>query len=114
MSSLLSCYELEKSFGGPPLFSRIALNVMPGEKIGVLGPNGAGKSTLLRILAGMESADSGDIIRKNGLRLAYLHQKESFEPDQTVLDYLIASLAQDHSSEEEQWSRIGTVTNALG
>ena len=114
MATLISCSQLEKSFGGPPLFKGINLTVTDGEKIGVLGPNGSGKSTLMRVIADLEAVDSGTIIRKNGLRMAYLSQQEDFTPEQTVLSVLHAALETDHCSEEEGWARIGGIQNILG
>ncbi len=114
MANLLSCTALEKSFGGRPLFSGIAMNISEGERIGVLGPNGAGKSTLLKILAGIEDADSGDIIRKKGLRFAYLPQEESFNPAHTVHEIWHARLLTENISEDERWGRIGEVRSIIG
>jgi len=50
------------------------------ERIGLIGPNGAGKSTLLKILAGLETADTGERSLRRGLRIGYLPQDDTF-PD---------------------------------
>ncbi|HET9481418.1 MAG TPA: ATP-binding cassette domain-containing protein, partial [Candidatus Polarisedimenticolia bacterium] len=59
--ALVNCEALTKSFGGPPLFDRLTFSVHEGDHLGLVGPNGAGKSTLLKILAGIESADTGTL-----------------------------------------------------
>ena len=58
---LLSARGLVKSFGGRRILDGLDLDVADGARIGVLGPNGGGKSTLLRILAGLETPDTGDV-----------------------------------------------------
>ena len=50
-----------KSFGSTPVLDEINLAVDTREFIAFLGPSGSGKSTLLRIIAGLESADSGEV-----------------------------------------------------
>jgi multiple sugar transport system ATP-binding protein len=60
--SALSLRNIEKSFGGNQILKGISLDAAPGEFIALVGPSGCGKSTLLRILAGLESADAGDIV----------------------------------------------------
>ena len=57
------------------LFQNLDLAINPGERIGLIAGNGAGKSTLLRCLAGEIEAGSGDIVRKRGLRVAYVEQE---------------------------------------
>jgi ATP-binding cassette subfamily F protein uup len=77
-SVLLSVWDLAKRFGSRPLFQGLRFGLFEGERIGLIGPNGAGKSTLLRILAGEEEADAGSVVRRKGLRLAYVPQDEDF------------------------------------
>ena len=84
MSVLLTCRTLSKSFGPEALFDELDLGITEGMRLGVIGPNGAGKSTLLKILAGLETPDSGEVIPQKGLRLAYVPQMASYEPGHTV------------------------------
>jgi ATP-binding cassette, subfamily F, member 3 len=58
--------------------------VKEGDRIGLVGVNGAGKSTQLRIIAGEETATSGEIIRPNNLHIAYLTQEFEVDPGRTV------------------------------
>ena len=68
------------------LFSDVTFGINEGDKIALIAKNGTGKTTLLSILAGRESADSGSVVFKNGLRVGYLEQTPVFAPEQTVLD----------------------------
>jgi len=54
--------NLRRSFGAVTALDGIDLDIEDGENIAVLGPSGSGKSTLLRVIAGLEAADSGEVI----------------------------------------------------
>lgn len=62
MTAICSVSGLSKSFGFKPALSGLELTVEPGKVVGLMGPNGAGKTTLLRILAGLLSADEGELL----------------------------------------------------
>jgi ATP-binding cassette subfamily F protein 3 len=65
---------LTKSFGDRTLFDNVTWQIDDGERVGLFGPNGAGKTTLLRILAGLEEADAGAVVKPAGLTIGYLPQ----------------------------------------
>jgi ATP-binding cassette subfamily F protein 3 len=72
--TLIELRSVEKFYGGTPVLRDLGMKVGPGARIGLIGGNGAGKSTVLRILAGSEEVDGGEVIRRRGLRTAYLPQ----------------------------------------
>lgn len=53
---------VSKSFGGTQVLEAVDLDIAPREFIAFLGPSGSGKTTLLRIIAGLETADGGEVI----------------------------------------------------
>ena len=83
--NLITVEGISKSFGDKKIFDDITFGIDEGDRIGLIGINGTGKSTLLKIVAGNESADSGQIVKKNGLRIGYLPQTPDFDPEDTVL-----------------------------
>jgi ATP-binding cassette, subfamily F, member 3 len=62
--------------------------VKGGDRIGLVGVNGAGKSTQLKIIAGEIEPTSGEVIRPNSLRIAYLSQEFDVDPTRTVREEL--------------------------
>lgn len=87
--NLLSAEKLTKTYGVKSLFSELSFGIAEGDKIGLIGVNGAGKSTLLKILAGIEHADSGQVVYANNARVGYLSQNPFFNPESTVLETAI-------------------------
>src|ERR1700755_2486646 len=59
--TLLSIRNVAKSFGNTPVLRDISFDAAEGEFLTILGESGSGKTTLLRIIAGFESATSGEI-----------------------------------------------------
>ena len=85
MSNLLTARNLAKAYPAGPLFDGVSITITSQDRIGLIGPNGAGKSTLVRILAGLESPDEGDVLRRKSLRAVYVDQSEEFDPNTTPL-----------------------------
>jgi ATP-binding cassette subfamily F protein uup len=87
-SLLISTYSVSKSYGAHPLFDDISLQIFDNERLGLIGPNGAGKSTFLKILANIETADSGEISRKRNIHMVYLPQDDVLDPEKTIEETL--------------------------
>ena len=100
MSHLISCQSISKAFGAQRLFAGISFGITEGERLGMIGPNGAGKSTLLKIFAGLEQPDEGRLFIRKKLSLAYLAQSDELPNGQSVLQALLAPLADDHEMDE--------------
>jgi ATP-binding cassette subfamily F protein uup len=84
MAVLLTCREIAKIHGSRILFEGVSLALNDGEVHGLIGPNGAGKSTLMRIMAGLESADAGEVALRKGVRMVYVPQEPAFPPGSTA------------------------------
>lgn len=70
--------KLTKSYGDRLLFGDVTFGINRGDKIGLIAKNGTGKTTMLRIIAGLESADSGTVTFRTGLKVALVEQKPRF------------------------------------
>jgi len=66
--------ELTKSFGDRRLLDQVTWQVGDRDRVGLCGPNGAGKTTLLRLLAGLDDADHGTVVKPARLTVGYLPQ----------------------------------------
>ena len=107
MANLLSVENLTKSYGDRMLFADITFGVDEGDKIGIVARNGTGKTTMLRIIAGDESADSGTVVCRNGLRIGYLPQEPRFAPGATVRSAAMEELPQtSHIDDPEAIMRL--------
>ena len=105
MSDLISCQSLSKSFGTRLLFQELTFSIYEQDRIGLIGLNGCGKSTLLKILAGLDTPDSGNVVRKRGLKVGYLPQECEFS-DKSPKEILLESL--DDEPMAEMWlSKLG-------
>ena len=86
--NLISLENITKSYGDKELYKNISLGINEGQKIGFIGINGTGKSTLLKIIAGIEKADSGNVIKRNNINIEYLSQNTDFNQDITVIEQI--------------------------
>ena len=86
--NLVAIENLSKSYLDKELFNNITFGINSTDKIGLIGINGAGKSTLLKIIAGVEQADSGKIIKRKDLSIKYLNQDPNLDNDLTVLEQI--------------------------
>ncbi|BDR53515.1 ABC transporter ATP-binding protein [Bombiscardovia nodaiensis] len=80
----LGLEDVSLSFATKDIFSHVTQGVFEGDRIGIVGRNGDGKSTLLRLLAGLQTPDSGRVTRRGGLTLGLLDQRDSIDDQATV------------------------------
>ncbi|MBO6495306.1 MAG: ABC-F family ATP-binding cassette domain-containing protein [Roseivirga sp.] len=92
----LSVENLSKTFGDRTILNQVTFGVAQGEKVALVGVNGSGKSTLLKILTGIETPDSGQVVFKNGITVKHLLQNPEFSKGQSVLDAVFDDNNPDH------------------
>jgi ATP-binding cassette subfamily F protein 3 len=104
---MIQLSELTKSFGDRVLLDHVTWQITARERVGLCGPNGAGKTTLLRLMAGLEEADSGAILKPSALTVGYLPQdglthagRSVFEEASSAFAALLAMKAEMHALEE--------------
>ncbi len=86
MSELLTCRNLTKNYGGLVALNNINLKVESGKIIGLLGPNGSGKTTFIKILNGLLTPTSGELL-VNGNKPGVESKKQvAYLPDNSYLN----------------------------
>ncbi|MCM3142826.1 ribosomal protection-like ABC-F family protein [Brevibacillus sp. MER 51] len=90
---IVATQQLQKSYGADPVLQDITLEIKTGERVGIVGPNGAGKTTLFKLLAGIESPDSGELFRAKGTIWAYLPQTPQYPAEWTGADVVASAFA---------------------
>ena len=75
-----------------PLFSRVSFQIDSTDRVGLVGPNGSGKSTLLRVIAAELKANTGIVVPKRRLRLAYIPQPSLLGARESLWDYVMSAI----------------------
>lgn len=97
---ILSCNNINKSFGVESILEDISFSVNEGDKIGIVGVNGTGKTTLFKIITGIYGYDSGDIYTAKNCRLGYLEQNTNLYSDRTVYEEVLSVFSNLVQAEE--------------
>ncbi|MGV0928063.1 ABC-F family ATP-binding cassette domain-containing protein [Empedobacter sp. ULE_I145] len=92
--NFLTVENLTKSYGIRTLFEDVNFHVNEGDQIAFVAKNGSGKSTLLKILAGLETADSGEVRPNKGVKILMLDQSDDFDENLKSEEYIF-----NHSNE---------------
>ncbi len=80
----LTVENISKSFGERMLFDNLSFSIHKDQKIAFIAKNGTGKTTILNILVGKDTPDSGDVIFRKGLKIAYLSQENTLNQELTI------------------------------
>src|SRR5918993_4200997 len=84
-----SVENISKSFGIRTLFKNITINIEEGDKIALVARNGSGKSTLMKIIAGLDTADSGTVWVHKDIKTVMLQQDNDFAGNKTIWDNVL-------------------------
>ena len=84
---VLTVHDLSKSFDEKHLFSNINFEIKRGERVAIIGDNGTGKTTLLKIINGLLTPDTGEVIYGSNVSIAYYDQEHQvLHMDKTLFD----------------------------
>jgi len=87
----LSVENISKSYGERILFEDISFGINKDQKIAFIAKNGTGKTSILNILVGKDTPDTGQIVSRKGLHIAYLSQTDDLNPEETVEESIFSS-----------------------
>ncbi|MFL6844060.1 MAG: ABC transporter ATP-binding protein [Allosphingosinicella sp.] len=118
----LELSDVRKAYGETAVLDGVSLGMEKGEFIAFLGPSGSGKSTLLRIIAGLETADSGEV-RLDGERIdalppgrrgvAMVFQHYALYPHMTVRENMAFGLRNARVPKDEIEARVAEAARVL-
>ena len=87
----LSVENISKSFGERTLFENISFGINKDQKIAFIAKNGSGKTTIMSIINGLEEPDSGQVVLRKGIRMAFLSQNNNLQDELTIEESIFAS-----------------------
>ncbi len=108
MAHLLGAQSISHSFPNREVFNSITVGIAEGDRIGVVGRNGDGKSTLIKILSRQLVPDSGNVTYRGGLRVGFLTQTDTFDPELSVAKVVVGD------GPEYEWAADPKIRDVLG
>ena len=96
---MLELKNVSLSYGDLRVLRDVSLRLDPGERIAVMGPSGCGKTSLLRVIAGLQSPDSGTVER-TARRLSFVFQEPRLLPWLTAEENVRLVLPDAHQGED--------------
>ncbi len=87
----LSVENISKSFGERVLFENISFGINKDQKIAFIAKNGSGKTTIMNIINGFDEPDTGQVVVRKNIRMAFLSQKNELQDELTIEESIFAS-----------------------
>lgn len=87
----LSVENISKSFGERTLFENISFGINKDQKIAFIAKNGSGKTTIMSIINGLEEPDTGQVVLRKGIKMAFLSQNNNLQDELTIEESIFAS-----------------------
>lgn len=106
--NLINIEHISKIYGEKVIFDDASFGVQQGDKIGIVGINGTGKSTLLKVVAGEEIPDEGQVVRQNGLKIAFVPQNPTFPEGIDIRSYALQDADAESWQVESNLTELGS------
>ncbi len=87
----LSVENISKSFGERTLFENLSFGINKDQKIAFVAKNGTGKTSILKIITGEDTPDSGQVVMRKDIKMAFLSQEPNLNPELTIEESIFAS-----------------------
>nr|WP_315223235.1 ABC-F family ATP-binding cassette domain-containing protein [uncultured Flavobacterium sp.] len=87
----LSVENISKSFGERTLFDNISFGINKDQKIAFIAKNGSGKTTIMSIINGLDEPDTGQVVLRKGVKMAFLSQDNNLQEELTIEESIFAS-----------------------
>ena len=87
----LSVENISKSFGERTLFKDISFGINKDQKIAFIAKNGSGKTTIISIINGLDEPDTGQVVLRKSIRMAFLSQDNKLQDELTIEESIFAS-----------------------
>ncbi len=87
----LSVENISKSFGERTLFKDISFGINKDQKIAFIAKNGSGKTTIMSIINGLEEPDTGQVVLRKSIKMAFLSQNNNLQEELTIEESIFAS-----------------------
>ncbi len=87
----LSVENIAKSFGERTLFENLSFGINKDQKIAFVAKNGTGKTSILKIITGEDQPDSGQVVMRKDIKMAFLSQEPKLQPELTIEESIFAS-----------------------
>lgn len=87
----LSVENISKAYGERVLFDHISFGINKGQKIAFVAKNGTGKTSILNIITGRDSSDTGQVVTRKDIQVAYLAQDDVFDSKLTIEEVIFSS-----------------------
>ena len=87
----LSVENISKSYGERTLFKNISFGINKDQKIAFIAKNGSGKTTIMNIVNGFDEPDTGQVVLRKSIRMAFLSQDNKLQDELTIEESIFAS-----------------------
>ena len=87
----LSVENISKSYGERVLFDNVSFGINKDQKIAFIAKNGSGKTTIMNMINGLDEPDSGQVVIRKEINMAFLSQNNNLQDELTIEENIFAS-----------------------